>query len=784
MKEKKQHFIENKTLILRAIIMFVIGIIAIFADYWLKISNTALNSLVQILFSTVTVIAGLWISCYLLFIQLYKDRYPIKVLKECYLPNMKQNFAIVIFCLVYGSILIVINNGIIANLYYCALCISTVVEIMTKIYNTNKSLMINTYVDKVFQEINDELEKSNNIIKTETFNNIKYILDESIVKEEYFIVQNLTERLGELYRTFLQNSLRFEGENANATEIEKSFDNIVNFNIAELKLCSKINSEITIDKVIKQQIANFNFCIDKNQYEWFKKYIDEYNMFLFKLQKEDNNSPFVEKLYSTYRSIIKRLIEKDKEEWIEYTIEQLSHLIKSLIFFYCGIGIRSYCNLISGAMIFCIDNGKENSKIFNIIFNSFIEFSSLISKNAGAFDKVKLCYSFLFSELLNKGYEKALNFYQNLLEGSFKNSDDPIILEFKMYCVTELIHSSKDNVSQKKILLDKHIKVLTEIISIKDKYDGYLMIPDFESLIKENEYSKDEFKNISDKIFELLNNCIIKDNLPMFYTLFNNLNEILSTTESRQKVIQEGLIDIYIAFIFRTRALVNKQYLEITFQLLENAIKDLDSKRKISSNLGDYIITSISDIAQNGNQENHRVVIKSINLLYSFLDEKEQLAFVVADVNKKKKLYRAMFNIGTDCIENNFEEGLRKVSNSLGWFIINNIEQGNSNLGIYLIERASELYKIANNMEISSKTQTFMLTLFTTVGTFCCKSMGYVKYLNKVLESIADEDIQKIETAISLRTSENDTWNHLFDNKTIELSNEFLDKLKKFKSKK
>ena len=74
MKENKTFLAENKNLLIRMIIMSLIGIIAIFSDVWLKIDSTVLNELVALLFSTVTVIAGLWISCYLLFLQLYKDR--------------------------------------------------------------------------------------------------------------------------------------------------------------------------------------------------------------------------------------------------------------------------------------------------------------------------------------------------------------------------------------------------------------------------------------------------------------------------------------------------------------------------------------------------------------------------------------------------------------------------------------------------------------------------------------------------------------------------------------
>lgn len=781
MKINKAFLKENKNLLIRMLVMSLIGVVAIFADIWLKIDSKVLNELIVLLFSTVTVIAGLWISCYLLFLQLYKDRYPIKVLKECYLPNMRYNFAVVVFCIVYGSVVIVINNGVIANLYYSAVCVTTILEIMIKIYNTNKSLMINTYVDKVFQEIKQDLDNSKNIIKKETFKNVQYILDESIVKEEYFIVQNITERLGDVYRSFLQNSLRFEGENAEINDVEKSFENIINFNINELKMCKKINSEITIDKVVAQQIKNIKFCIDKNQYEWFKKYIEEYSFFLFKTQKE-NNPAFTEKLYGTYRSIIKNLIEEEKNEWLKFVIEKLRNVINSLVFFYEDVGVRSYCNLLSGAIVFCLEEGKEKTESYKILLNSFREFSSLISKNSAAFNNVKMCYSLLFNELLNKSYEEAFLFYEKVLERIFRGTEDAVFLEFKMYCISELINKGKLNASAEEKILNKQIDVIVEIIGIKGNYQGYLLLPDFEKLINDRQYSKEEFKKIKEKIYDLLNSCIVKDNLPMFYTLINKLNDVLLSTEQRQKELQEELIDIYIAFIYKTRALVNQQYLEILFQLFERVIKEMDEKRKISSNLGDYIISSISGVAQNGNKESRVVVIKAIDLLYSFLNEDEHMNFVITSSDKKQRLYRAMFNIGTDCIENNFEEGLRRVSNSLGWFTINSLKQGTAELTIYLIERATELYSISKSMEVSSKTLTFILTLFTTVGTFCCKNQSYSKFLKKVLDGIITEDVSKIKTAISLRTSENDTWNHLFENDTINLSKKFIAEFEKYQS--
>ena len=78
-------------------------------------------------------------------------------------------------------------------------------------------------------------------------------------------------------------------------------------------------------------------------------------------------------------------------------------------------------------------------------------------------------------------------------------------------------------------------------------------------------------------------------------------------------------------------------------------------------------------------------------------------------------------------------------------------------------------------MEISSKTQMFLLTLFTTVGTYCCGDSKLNKYKSAIIKSIIEEDLSKIEIAISLRTSENDMWNSLYSNHTAEWTKAFTD---------
>ena len=224
----------------------------------------------------------------------------------------------------------------------------------------------------------------------------------------------------------------------------------------------------------------------------------------------------------------------------------------------------------------------------------------------------------------------------------------------------------------------------------------------------------------------------------------------------------------------------NKQFLEIIFIELSDIIKELDKEKAISRNFGDKIIVQLSDVARNSNSDSYDVILQIIELFSDFLRENEELYFVNNYIERKEKLYKGLYNIGISCIENDFEEGVRRCSNTLGWFTIYSIKQGNTKLTKYLIELAKEMLEIAKDMNITRKTETFLLTLFTTVGTYCCKEINNYVYIDLVLEAICKVPRNLVYTAIKIRTYENDMWDELLDNKTQQLSREFKKKYEEY----
>ena len=96
----------------------------------------------------------------------------------------------------------------------------------------------------------------------------------------------------------------------------------------------------------------------------------------------------------------------------------------------------------------------------------------------------------------------------------------------------------------------------------------------------------------------------------------------------------------------------------------------------------------------------------------------------------------------------------------------------------YLINKAIELYEISEKMDISKATRFFIATLFTTIGAYCCKDVKLYHYRSKIIDELKIP-VDMITTAARLRTSESETWNNLFDNKTEEYTNMFIAEYKK-----
>ena len=249
----------------------------------------------------------------------------------------------------------------------------------------------------------------------------------------------------------------------------------------------------------------------------------------------------------------------------------------------------------------------------------------------------------------------------------------------------------------------------------------------------------------------------------MFYYVLKELKKAILNLETKDRLVQEKLFDICITILSRTVNIKNKEFIEITIGAIDDIVEQIDKDRKISDKFGKHIIEKISDIVIYRSRIDENDAVNLIYLLYGFIEDGKEYNFVSNDNAKKKLLYKNIYNIGISCIENNKENAVRTVSNTLGWCIIRSINKDNNELTNYIIDRTIDLYRIAENMQVSEKT---------------CKQTNYRPYLDKILNILKREDYMRIKTAIELRTNENTMWDNLYDNNTKQLTKKFLELLK------
>ena len=669
MEEKRENFNKKKVTGI-VLTLCVVGIACVVLDVFFKLDTKIFSKLVEILFNSVTVVAGIWVTCYLLFLQVYKDSYPLKIINQEYLPQLKEYFVYSLFVIIYGAFVITKNNGWIENIFFSAVALFVIIRILLHTYRCSKSLMINTYIDEFCQDIKKRLEKSEARIDGQLLENISRVLDESLVKEEYYVVQNITHKLGDIFLGFLSNSIGMVDNGSTTEEIEKSYNEILEIYLFELEMCFKINSDLVIDDIIDQNVKNIEFCIKTKQYEWFKEYINKINMLNFKIQK-DGKSNDPKFLNIIYIRIIRKLIKEDKIDLIKFMIQEIFSLTKSLNFMYENINLKHFTNILISAMLYSLE--KEKYSIYESLFDEFEQLTIMLCKVPRGFSDVLVYYTLLFNTLKENDQERVEKFIEYIFETTDMLADDSKFLEFKYYCISEISSSCSGTMKVK--VKKYHINTLLSTIELKEKYKGYLYFPDFGKQILDNQYRLEEIDKICDEIKLLFNKCIICDNVTYYFSFLEVLNDCLNKTEIKHKDIQCKLFDIYVMLINRTARLKNRKYLEILFSQLSDELREIDRLRNVSNEFAMHIINKLTGCAKNGERENNFVVLCVVDLLYGLLEENNEVLFISCYPERKKAIYRGLFNVGTCCIENNFEEGLRSVSNALGWLIIYNIKQ-------------------------------------------------------------------------------------------------------------
>lgn len=772
----KKNIRKYKLEIVTTIILLIITITVLGISKFLNIQGLdKLNTLSELIFSSLIGLVTIWISGYFILIQLYKNTYPMEIIEKNFLKKVKMILIYSILNILIGVLTLSLFNNYVVEIYYIILFVINVIVVFYYTYRINREFTINTYVDKYFKDLADSLEKEN-ITKNDvdkSFKDFYKFFDECIIKDEYYVCNNISEKIGLLFKNLIEhcNKMLLNNEEEMAEYI---FEKIINSGMYQISYAKNSKTESLISNLFIQQEKNIKICIKIGKLDWFKKYIKQIN--LLSKEYKNNHNCILEELYELNMEIGKTLLEKE-DEWLDWFINELYNINISLKYAFKNINLNYFGKLLTYVMVKNIEDNKNNNNKYKILIQVLEKYTYNITHINDNIEDIVIYYSIYGNQLIgNECREQVRDFIEIITNKNNRTIDNEKWNEFILYYLNITMQEWTEDFGE--INRKKIIDIVLELSLNNSNCNYYSFLPEYSKIIQVKKDEPKLMNEICDEFEELFIRLVINNNVNMFYIILRILKDSILTLKQSDRNAQEKLFDLYLGNLVRTVNIENKKFAELTISIIDDTIEELDRNRKISNQFGIYIIEAIADVAIYRSRIKEMNVINVTNLLSDFLEEKKY-NFIVSDNKRKELLYKSVYNIGISCIENNMENALRNVSNRLGWFIIGSISNNDSpTLTHYLLDRTIDLFKIAKNMDISEKTLVFIMTLFTTVGTYCCKDARYKGYQNKILGILIKEDYGRIKTAIELRTKENNMWDKLFEGQTQLLTQKFLKELK------
>ena len=725
--------------------------------------NIVLNNVVEIAFGNTIGLVSIWISGYFILIQLYKNSYPMEIIERDFLKKVKLILLSFSMSILFGIAILSKWNNMYTNIYFIVLFIINVAIIFHSTYTINRDFKLNTYVDKFLKDISN-IEKAD---IDKCFSRLFHFFEECAVKEEYFICSDISKKIGNLFKELMRNcnNLILSDKKDIA---EYMFNEILDFEMRQIITSRNSRSDLFINSLFYHQQKNVIFCEEINNLEWFQRYVTRINELICEIQAEESeNKELTECLYMLNKDVGDVLLKKEDENsnWFKWYIENLYKTNISYRFAYKNVSINNYGRLL---IYFLISEDLDEKK-YDILKEFLDKFTMDITNLNDNIQDIVLYYSIYGNKILDdKNVEKVKDYIHILTSDKNRIIEDEKWNEFIFFYLNITMDKIDEFAEEnRKLIIERIID-----LSIKRASNRFSWaLPNYDMIIFQNRFDKKILDGVFDELEELLIRLIFNENDQMFLTTLNVIKGSFTRLERSDKNVQTRLFDLFINCLKVCKNKSKEKFFYTTINVMEEILEDLNKDKKISNDLGEHIIDSLYKCASFHNIEEDFIVI-IIEFLSSFIEENEKYYFINKEM--EKYLYRKIYNIGIECIENDQEKGLRTVSNSLGWYIKWSLDNNPYYMTEYLLEITIDLFKISKNMCVSQKTQIFILTLFTIIGTYCCKDKKNNKLLDKIIEFLNKEDYERIVTAIDLRTKENDMWDSIFENNTQKLTHEFL----------
>ncbi len=740
---------------------------------FLMVSNITLTTLVTI--------AAIVFALFFIYVQVYVNRYPAQLLGNLFGFSMKTCVIAIGTLIAYGLSLILFPNRYFGHIFFWTTSCLVIICFFAFALNSVRQLSINTCVNDFVTNIKKDLSVKPDEKKfREILNNLYSIYEECITKEEYFICQIISESTQETFKDLLKEHNRLIIDKSLSEDNAVKLSTILmKHSFKQISCIKNINSPKFVFIVISTPIEYISTCISIGQYTLYKKSIDELAKYIYYSLNNDSKN-VAELLYDQIDTLIDELtIENDRQEWMLYLLQKFHEMTHMCVYVKKDYGVELFAGLMQHTFYKCIDTKDED--FFNKIFDIFLEYTIRITRAQQNLDDIRVYYISISRLFIEAQITNRINRFDSLLD----SIESYVIgnrnwVEFFFYYISELKNSMPLEYEQK--MREKNISVLSAIISLDENPAGpiQILLPDYESDVKKNKMDSQKIKTFSDELRSLCRKAVVKDNADIYYIFLDVLNQSVLCLPKEAKDSQMELFSVYYYVLDMVSNINNQLFPKMTVYMLRLCIEELDKNKCISQDFGATIIKKLQEIASRGSYISDFLADEIIELFRIwFCDEEFLLGFLMRNSDTKQLFYKALYSIGISCIEYGKEESLRKVSNAMGWSLIHSIKRKESGENVNcLLELIIALYKISVDLEISKQTLTFLMTLFTTVGTYCELDVKYCIYQKSIIKFLSKYELETIQVAAKIRTSENTSWDDLFEGKTEIYTKKFLNKVK------
>ena len=166
----------SKKLVIVNVVMYLVFGVASVVDYITGWRNLQLSNIVTILYPVIVTIGGSLISLYFLFLDIYRNRYPLEGMQKRHFTQAKSCFYAIVYNMIIGIVALWTGGGYFSSILFCVTSVITIIAIIRIISRSNESLMLTSYIRDFCKSVNSDIENNKSVVSAKTINSIKTIL--------------------------------------------------------------------------------------------------------------------------------------------------------------------------------------------------------------------------------------------------------------------------------------------------------------------------------------------------------------------------------------------------------------------------------------------------------------------------------------------------------------------------------------------------------------------------------------------------------------------------------